>query len=146
MTKVFRPGVKKWSTFEYDAAGRTTKVVHSDGTSERFAHDEDGALVEAAYDLGAKPWRVLVHVILPLTRPGIVAAALFVFIPSIGMFAIAALMGGDRVPLVGNVIQNQFGQGRDWPFGAALGTALLVLFLALLAWALRKDGEEALHR
>ncbi len=106
----------------------------------------DGALVEAAYDLGARPWRAFVHVILPLTRPGIVAAALFVFIPSIGMFAIAALMGGDRVPLVGNVIQNQFGQGRDWPFGAALGTALLVLFLALLAWALGKDGEEALHR
>lgn len=50
VTKVFRPGVKKWSTFEYDAAGRTTKVVHSDGTSERFAYDEDGALVEASND------------------------------------------------------------------------------------------------
>ncbi len=106
----------------------------------------DGALVEAAYDLGARPWRVFVHVILPLTRPGIVAAALFVFIPSIGMFAIADLMGGGRVPLVGNVIQNQFGQARNWPFGAALGTTLLVLFLALLAWALHEDGEEALHR
>lgn len=106
----------------------------------------DGALVEAAYDLGARPWRAFVHVILPLTRPGIIAGALFVFIPSIGMFAIADLMGGGRVPLVGNVIQNQFGQARNWPFGAALGTALLVLFLALLAWALREDGEEALHR
>ncbi len=106
----------------------------------------DGALVEAAYDLGARPSRVFLHVILPLTRPGIVAAALFVFIPSIGMFAIADLMGGGRVPLVGNVIQNQFGQARNWPFGAALGTTLLVLFLALLAWALKQDGEEALHR
>ncbi len=106
----------------------------------------DGALVEAAYDLGARPWRTFVHVILPLTRPGIVAAALFVFIPSIGMFAIADLMGGGRVPLVGNVIQNQFGQARNWPFGAALGAALLVLFLGLLAWALREDGAEALHR
>lgn len=106
----------------------------------------DGALVEAAYDLGASPWRAFVHVILPLTRPGIVAAALFVFIPSIGMFAIADLMGGGRVPLVGNVIQNQFGQGRNWPFGAALGAGLLLMFVALLAWALRKDGEEALHR
>lgn len=106
----------------------------------------DGALVEAAYDLGARPWRAFVHVILPLTRPGIVAGAMFVFIPSIGMFAIADLMGGGRVPLVGNVIQNQFGQGRNWPFGAALGALLLVLFLGLLAWALRSDGEEALHR
>ncbi len=102
--------------------------------------------MEAAYDLGARPSRVFLHVILPLTRPGIVAAALFVFIPSIGMFAIADLMGGGRVPLVGNVIQNQFGQARNWPFGAALGTTLLVLFLALLAWALKQDGEEALHR
>ncbi|MFO0590641.1 MAG: ABC transporter permease [Polyangiaceae bacterium] len=106
----------------------------------------DGALVEAAYDLGARPWRAFVHVILPLTRPGIIAGALFVFIPSIGMFAITDLMGGGRVPLIGNVIQNQFGQGRNWPFGAALGTALLVIFLGLLAWALRADGEEALHR
>lgn len=106
----------------------------------------DGALVEAAYDLGARPWQVFVNVILPLTRPGIVAAALFVFVPSIGMFAIADLMGGGRVPLAGNVIQNQFGQGRNWPFGAAIGTVLLVLFLGLLFWALRRDGEEALHR
>ncbi len=50
VTKVFRPGVKKWSTFEHDATGRTTKVVHSDGTTERFAYDEDGALVEASND------------------------------------------------------------------------------------------------
>jgi spermidine/putrescine transport system permease protein len=106
----------------------------------------DAALVEASENLGARPWQTFVHVILPLTRPGIVAGALFVFIPSIGMFAIADLMGGGRVPLAGNVIQNQFGQGRNWPFGAALGTVLLVLFLALLALALRKDGEEALRR
>lgn len=106
----------------------------------------DGALVEAAYDLGARPLRAFVRVILPLTRPGIVAGGMFVFIPSIGMFAISDLMGGGRVPLAGNVIQSQFGQGRNWPFGAALGTVLLVMFLGLLAFALRSDGEEALHR
>jgi RHS repeat-associated protein len=50
VTKVFRPGVKRWSTFEHDAAGRTTKIVHSDGTTERFAYDEDGELVEASND------------------------------------------------------------------------------------------------
>jgi spermidine/putrescine transport system permease protein len=106
----------------------------------------DTALVEASGNLGARPWQTFVHVILPLTRPGIVAGAMFVFIPSIGMFAIADLMGGGRVPLAGNVIQNQFGQGRNWPFGAALGAVLLVMFLALLFWALRKDGAEALHK
>lgn len=106
----------------------------------------DLAMIEASHNLGARPWQTFVHVILPLTRPGIVAGALFVFIPSLGMFAIADLMGGGRVPLAGNVIQNQFGQARNWPFGAALGAVLLVMFLALLGWALRKDGEEALHR
>lgn len=106
----------------------------------------DKALMEASENLGAKPWQTFWHVILPLTRPGIVAGALFVLIPSIGMFAIADLMGGGRVPLAGNVIQNQFGQGRNWPFGAALGVVLLLLFLALLGAALRKDGEEALHK
>ncbi len=50
VTKVFRPGVKRWSTFEYDAAGRTTKILHSDGTTERFAYDEDGEIVEASND------------------------------------------------------------------------------------------------
>ncbi|MEZ4300306.1 MAG: ABC transporter permease [Polyangiaceae bacterium] len=112
------------------------------GSAEKL----DGALIEAAANLGARPFRTFTRVILPLTRPGIVAGALFVFIPSIGMFAIPDLMGGGRVPLVGNVIQNQFGQGRNWPFGAALGVVLLVMFLSLLAFALRKDGEEALHR
>jgi spermidine/putrescine transport system permease protein len=107
----------------------------------------DNALVEASGNLGARPWQTFVHVILPLTRPGIVAGAMFVFIPSIGMFAIAKLMGGNTVSLAGNVIEDQFvGQGRNWPFGAALGTVLLVVFLALLAWALRRDGEEALHK
>lgn len=106
----------------------------------------DPALIEASYNLGARPWQTFLHVILPLTRPGIVAGAMFVFIPSIGMFAIAKLMGGNRVPLVGNVIEDQFGTARNWPFGAALGTVLLVMFLALLGWALRKDGEEALHK
>lgn len=106
----------------------------------------DPSLMEAASNLGARPLRTFWSVILPLTRPGIVAAALFVFIPSVGMFAIADLMGGARNQLVGNVIQNQFGQGRNWPFGAALGVVLLTLFLALLSWALKKDGEEALHR
>ena len=88
----------------------------------------DDALVEAALDLGANPFRAFVSVILPLTSPGILAGALLVFVPAIGMFAITDLMGGARMPLIGNVIQNQFLQARDWPFGAALGMTLLFLF------------------
>jgi spermidine/putrescine transport system permease protein len=88
----------------------------------------DNALVEAAFDLGAGPVRAFRTVIVPLTRPGIIAGTLLVFIPAIGMFAIAQLMGGGRKPTIGEVISDQFLQARDWPFGSALGMTLLILF------------------
>lgn len=99
----------------------------------------DNALIEAAFDLGAGPVSAFSHVIVPLTRPGILAGVALVFIPAIGMFAITDLMGGAKVPMVGNVIQNQFGQARDWPFGAALGMTLLVLFAACFAFSVKRD-------
>jgi ABC-type spermidine/putrescine transport system permease subunit I/ABC-type thiamine transport system substrate-binding protein len=99
----------------------------------------DNALVEAAFDLGAGPVKAFSEVIVPLTKPGIVAGIMLVFIPSIGMFAITDLMGGARVPMVGNVIQNQFGQARDWPFGAALGMTLLLIFAASYWFSMRKE-------
>ena len=95
----------------------------------------DGSLIEAAHDLGAGPLRVFSSVIIPLTLPGIAAGALLVFVPSIAMFAITDLMGGAKVPLLGNVIQNQFLQARDWPFGSALGVVFMALF-ALSYWIL----------
>ncbi|XYH98152.1 ABC transporter permease [Sorangium sp. So ce1128] len=101
----------------------------------------DNALIEAAFDLGAGPVSAFSHVIVPLTRPGILAGILLVFIPALGMFAITDLMGGARVPMVGNVIQNQFGQARDWPFGAALGMTLLLLFSLFFLLGLRKEPE-----
>jgi spermidine/putrescine transport system permease protein len=97
----------------------------------------DGALIEAAHDLGAGPWRVFLSVIIPLTLPGIAAGTLLVFVPAIGMFAITDLLGGARVPLIGNVIQNQFTQARDWPFGSALGVVFMVLF-AVAYWLLQR--------
>ena len=101
----------------------------------------DNSLIEASLDLGAGPWRTLSNVIIPLTKPGIFAGVLLVFVPSIGMFAVTDLMGGARVPMIGNVIQNQFGQARDWPFGAALGITFLVLFV-IAFWFLHDRGEE----
>ncbi|HTN88182.1 ABC transporter permease [Sorangium sp. So ce388] len=101
----------------------------------------DNALIEAAFDLGAGPVSAFSHVIVPLTRPGILAGILLVFIPALGMFAITDLMGGARVPMIGNVIQNQFGQARDWPFGAALGMTLLLLFSLFFVLGLRKEPE-----
>ena len=101
------------------------------GSAEKL----DGSLIEAAHDLGAGPLRVFSSVIIPLTLPGIAAGALLVFVPSIAMFAITDLMGGAKVPLLGNVIQNQFLQARDWPFGSALGVVFMALF-ALSYWIL----------
>jgi spermidine/putrescine transport system permease protein len=89
----------------------------------------DNALVEAAFDLGAGPIRAFRRVILPLTRPGIVAGIMLVFVPAVGMFAISGLMGGGKSPMIGDIIQNQFFQGRDWPFGSALGMTLVAMFV-----------------
>jgi spermidine/putrescine transport system permease protein len=105
----------------------------------------DNSLIEAAYDLGAGPVRAFSKVIIPLTRPGIVAGILLVFVPSIAMFAITTLMGGGSNPTIGEVIHNQFTRGRNMPFGAALGTLLLILFLISL-WLLRskRAAEDAI--
>jgi spermidine/putrescine transport system permease protein len=91
----------------------------------------DPSLMQAAMNLGARPWRVFVEVVLPLTMPGVGAGLLLVFVPAIGMFAIPDLLGGAKVPMIGNVIQNQFGIARNPPFGAALGIVVLILFIAM---------------
>jgi len=101
----------------------------------------DGAMIEAAYDLGAGPTRAFAQVIIPLTSPGITAGALLVFIPSIAMFAITTLMGGGANPTIGEVIFKQFTSGRNQPFGAALGTLLLVIFVVAL-WLTRSQRED----
>jgi spermidine/putrescine transport system permease protein len=89
----------------------------------------DGALIEAALDLGASPLRAFSRVIMPLTSPGIAAGILLVFVPALGIYAVNDILGGGRVDMIGNIIENQFkGNARNWPFGAALGTTLLVSF------------------
>jgi spermidine/putrescine transport system permease protein len=105
------------------------------GSAEKL----DNSLIEAAYDLGAGPLRAFSAVIVPLTMPGIAAGTLLVFVPAIGMFAVTDLMGGAKVPMIGNVIQNQFLQARDWPFGAALGVVFMLMF-ALTYVILQRRG------
>ena len=95
------------------------------GSAEKL----DNSLIEAAYDLGAGPVRAFSSVIVPLTLPGIAAGTLLVFVPAIGMFAITDLMGGAKVPMIGNVIQNQFRGANNWPFGAALGVIFMLMFV-----------------
>jgi ABC-type spermidine/putrescine transport system permease subunit I len=77
----------------------------------------DWRLVEAAFDLGANRWQALRRVILPLAMPGMVAGCLLVFIPAIGSYYIPELLGGGKSLMIGNLIQNQFGTARNWPFG-----------------------------
>lgn len=102
----------------------------------------DNALVEAAHDLGAGPVRAFSQVIIPLTRPGIAAGALLVFVPSIAMFAITTLMGGGTDPTIGEVIQKQFTSARNQPYGAALGTLLLLIFfLSIWITTARKQRD-----
>lgn len=95
------------------------------GSAEKL----DPTLLEAAADLGAGPWRTLRRVILPLTWPGVAAGILLVFVPSIAMFAVTGIMGGAKVWLIGDAIQQQFLSAGDLPFGAALGVLLLLLFV-----------------
>ncbi len=101
----------------------------------------DNSLVEAAFDLGAGPVRAFSNIIVPLTRPGIVAGILLVFVPAVGMFAINDVLGGKRDPLIGNVIDQQFKQARNMPFGSALGIILLLLFAIAFFLTLRKEEK-----
>lgn len=94
-------------------------------SAERF----DFRLAEAAYDLGAKKLTVVRKIILPSIRPGIISGVALVFIPALGSFLQSDMLGGGKTNMVANVIANNFGQARNWPFGSALAVLLIVLTL-----------------
>ncbi len=98
--------------------------------------------VEAAYDLGAPRWAAFREVTLPLSLPGVIAGALLTFIPCLGDFLTAELLGGPRYYLLGNLISNQFLMAQDWPFGAALTSLLLAGMIAGL-WLYRRWEPDA---
>jgi spermidine/putrescine transport system permease protein len=102
----------------------------------------DPALMEAAADLGAKPWTVLWRVVIPLSRPGIRAGSILVFIPCLGAYLTPDLLGGGRTVMIGNLVQNQFTTARDWPFGSAVSLALMAIVAVLVVIFLRRDDEE----
>jgi spermidine/putrescine transport system permease protein len=92
----------------------------------------DWTLAEAARDLGASGWNVFRHAVLPQIMPGLAAGIVLVFAPATGQFVIPDLLGGSKTVLLGNVIQQQFGASRDWPFGSALATIAMLIVLAVL--------------
>lgn len=103
----------------------------------------DRSHLEAASDLGAKPWQTFYKITLPLTTPGIVAGSLLVFIPSLGLFFIPDLMGGSKAVLIGNLIKNQFLMARDWPFGSAASIVLMGMTLIFILVYLRFTGDKS---
>ncbi|MEW4413696.1 ABC transporter permease [Clostridium sp. AN503] len=97
----------------------------------------DWSLVEASRDLGATRLQAFLTVTVKMTLPGIMSGVVLVFIPSMGLFFIADILGGGKVMLVGNLIQNQLQSGRDWPFAAAL-SVILMIFTSVMIWLYRK--------
>jgi spermidine/putrescine transport system permease protein len=98
----------------------------------------DRSLLEAATDLGDRPWERFLHVTLPLSLPGVIASTLMVFIPTVGDYVTPSLVGGPTGIMVGNTIQSLFGQRNDGPLGAALSAVVMLvvtLIVCLFLWA-----------
>lgn len=98
--------------------------------------------VQAAQDLGANNLKVFWRIVLPLTMPGVVAASMITFIPTLGAYVTPDLMGGGGTFLIGNLLQQQFMTVRDWPFGAALGIILMLMVLAATLFYFRVSSPK----
>jgi spermidine/putrescine transport system permease protein len=101
----------------------------------------DFSLVEAGYDLYATRIKVLAKVIFPLVKPGIIAGSILVFIPSLGSYVTPRILGGGKNLMIGNLIELQFGQGRNWPLGAALSVTLLLIVMFALIFYVRSAAK-----
>jgi len=104
----------------------------------------DQALLEAAADLGARPFATLRKVVIPVSAPGIAAGAVLVFIPCLGAYLTPDLLGGGKSVMLGNLVQNQFTTARDWPFGSAASLLLMLASALLLAALMRSRAAREL--
>jgi ABC-type spermidine/putrescine transport system permease subunit I len=102
----------------------------------------DPALIDAAQDLGAPPWRVFRRVVLPLARPGIIAGCILVGVPATGEYVIPQILGGGKTLMFGNVVSDQFLNVGDYPFGAALAVAFTALLMVVLVVLRSRAREE----
>jgi len=100
----------------------------------------DIRLIEAAADLGATPFKTFVKVTVPLSSRGLIAGSIMVFVPALGDYVTPDLLGGGKTMFIGNLIQNQFLAVRDWAFGCAVST-LLIIIVAVAIWIYLKYGE-----
>jgi spermidine/putrescine transport system permease protein len=107
----------------------------------------DWSLVRASQDLGANGFQTFLRVIVPLTMPGIIGGSIIVFIPALGNFVVPVVLGGAKVLMLGNLVEQQFLSARNWPFGAALAMMVMTAVLALLFLYVRSEarrGDDAL--
>jgi putrescine transport system permease protein len=102
----------------------------------------DHTLLEAAADLGCRPWKAFLTVTLPLSLPGIIAGSMLVFIPAVGEFVIPDLLGGPDTLMIGKVLWTEFFANRDWPAAAAVAVVMLVLLVVPLALFQRYQGKD----
>ena len=102
----------------------------------------DFRLVEAAHDLYASRWTAFRRVILPLVKPGIIAGSILVFVPSLGAYVTPRVLGGGKNLMFGNLIELQFGAGRNWPLGAALSLMLMAAVMVSLIYYIKVTSRE----
>jgi len=101
----------------------------------------DWSLVEAGRDLYASGGKAFLKITLPLSKPGVIAGSILVFIPSLGAYVTPAILGGGKVNLLGSYIVTQFGSARNWPFGSALSSAILIVMLIATIVYFRTGGR-----
>lgn len=102
----------------------------------------DDSIIEAARDLGANHYQTLKRVLLPLSMPGIISGSTMVFIPALTTFVISALLGGNKVLLVGNIIEQEFTAAYDWQLGSALSMVLMVFIILNILLEAFTEKEE----
>jgi len=98
----------------------------------------DHSLVEAALDLGCRPWQAFLRITLPLSLPGIVAGSMLVFIPAVGEFVIPELLGGPDSIMIGRILWNEFFANRDWPLASAVAIVMLLILVLPIALLQRR--------
>ncbi|WP_314154720.1 putrescine ABC transporter permease PotH [Rouxiella badensis] len=102
----------------------------------------DYSLVEASLDLGARPFKTFVKVIMPLTKGGIIAGSMLVFIPAVGEYVIPELLGGPDSIMIGRILWQEFFNNRDWPVASAVAVVMLLLLIVPILWFHKYQNKE----
>ncbi|WP_367680218.1 putrescine ABC transporter permease PotH [Candidatus Fukatsuia anoeciicola] len=106
----------------------------------------DYSLVEAALDLGAKPLKTFINIIIPLTKSGIIAGSMLVFIPTVGEFIIPELLGGSDSIMIGRILWQEFFNNHDWPVASAIAIVMLAVLIIPILWFHKYQNKKLLAK